>query len=196
MESKTEGTMWKSIKNCVRNWCQKWPCILFGANYRENKQCCPSDTLTKIWCISLNCCSFHKYHPFCPLAVAHWISPLTFFNRQNLLKSYLGLFRATEVVSLNNASPCYLPTKLTTVEADIHRLKSVTTTSRSNFSDLCTFQRGKSRQSCPQQLSVTHQLRQVCSFSCKAVFKMFNTHIPIEFQSMIWVINFLISWRA
>ena len=22
----------KSIKNCFRNWCQKWPCILFGAN--------------------------------------------------------------------------------------------------------------------------------------------------------------------
>ena len=38
MESKTEGTMWKSIKNCVRNRCQKWPCILFGVNYQENKQ--------------------------------------------------------------------------------------------------------------------------------------------------------------
>ena len=38
MESKTEGTMWKSIKNYIRNWCQKWPCILFGAIYRENKQ--------------------------------------------------------------------------------------------------------------------------------------------------------------
>ena len=38
MESRTEGTMWKGIENCVRNWCQKWPCILFGAIYRENKQ--------------------------------------------------------------------------------------------------------------------------------------------------------------
>ena len=38
MESKTEGTMWKSIKNYIRNWCQKWPCILFGAIYQENKQ--------------------------------------------------------------------------------------------------------------------------------------------------------------
>ena len=36
--SKTEGTMWKSIKNCVRYRCRKWPCILFGANHRENKQ--------------------------------------------------------------------------------------------------------------------------------------------------------------
>ena len=39
MESKTEGTTWKSIKNYIRNWCQKWCCILFGAIYRENKQC-------------------------------------------------------------------------------------------------------------------------------------------------------------
>ena len=94
------------------------------------------------------------------------LQPAKFFYKY----LFLCVFRATEVVSLSNASPCYLPAKLTTVEADIHRLKSVTTTSRSNFSDLCTFQRGKSRQSCPQQLSVTHQLRQVCSLSCKAVF--------------------------
>ena len=38
MESKTEGTMWKSIKNCVRKRSQKWCCILFWANHRENKQ--------------------------------------------------------------------------------------------------------------------------------------------------------------
>ena len=38
MASKTEGTMWKSIKNCIRNGCPKWPCILFWAIYRENKQ--------------------------------------------------------------------------------------------------------------------------------------------------------------
>ena len=38
MESRTEGTMWKSIKNCTRNWCQKWPCILYGVIYWENKQ--------------------------------------------------------------------------------------------------------------------------------------------------------------
>ena len=38
MESKTEGTTWKSIKNYIRNWCQKWCCILFGVIYRENKQ--------------------------------------------------------------------------------------------------------------------------------------------------------------
>ena len=41
MESKTEGTTWKSIKNYIRNWCQKWCCILFGAIYRENKQWSP-----------------------------------------------------------------------------------------------------------------------------------------------------------
>ena len=38
IESKTEGTTWKSIKNYIRNWCQKWCCILFGAIYRENNQ--------------------------------------------------------------------------------------------------------------------------------------------------------------
>ena len=38
MESKTEGTTWKSIKNYIRNWCQKWCCIFLGAIYRENKQ--------------------------------------------------------------------------------------------------------------------------------------------------------------
>ena len=122
------------------------------------------------------------HHPLCPLA--NWISLLTFFNRQNFSTNIcFGVFRATEVVSLNNASPCYLPAKLTTVEADIHRLKSVTTTSRSNFSDLCTFQRGKSRQSCPRQLSVTHQLRQVCSLSYKAVFKMFIGFVWIEYSN-------------
>ena len=30
-----------SIKNYIRNWCQKWCCILFGAIYRENKQWSP-----------------------------------------------------------------------------------------------------------------------------------------------------------
>ena len=39
MEKKMLATMWKSIKSWVRNWCQKWPCILFGAIYRKNKQC-------------------------------------------------------------------------------------------------------------------------------------------------------------
>ena len=48
MESKTEGTMWKSIKNCLKNRCQKWPCILFGANYQENKQCHALKQL--VWC--------------------------------------------------------------------------------------------------------------------------------------------------
>ena len=38
MESKTEGTIWKSITICIRNWCQKWPYILFEAIYRENKR--------------------------------------------------------------------------------------------------------------------------------------------------------------
>ena len=33
------ATMWKSIKSWVRNCCQKWPCILFGAIYWKNKQC-------------------------------------------------------------------------------------------------------------------------------------------------------------
>ena len=39
MESKTEGTMWKSIKSWIRNRCQKWRCILFGITYHENKKC-------------------------------------------------------------------------------------------------------------------------------------------------------------
>ena len=39
MENKTKGTMWKSLKNYIRNWCQKWPYIMFRAIYRENKQC-------------------------------------------------------------------------------------------------------------------------------------------------------------
>ena len=39
MESKTEATMWKSLKSWVRNRCQKLPCILFWVTYRENKQC-------------------------------------------------------------------------------------------------------------------------------------------------------------
>ena len=47
MESKTEGTIWKGIENFVRNWCQKWPCILFGAIYRENKQWIHSSKATK-----------------------------------------------------------------------------------------------------------------------------------------------------
>ena len=29
----------KEHKNYIRNWCQKWSCILFGAIYRENKRC-------------------------------------------------------------------------------------------------------------------------------------------------------------
>ena len=39
MESKTEATMWKSMKSWVRNRCRKWPCILFGVTFQENKQC-------------------------------------------------------------------------------------------------------------------------------------------------------------
>ena len=27
----------KNLKICIRNWCQKWPCILFEAIFRENK---------------------------------------------------------------------------------------------------------------------------------------------------------------
>ena len=38
MESKTEATMWKSIKNWIRKWCHKWVYILFGVIYRKNKQ--------------------------------------------------------------------------------------------------------------------------------------------------------------
>ena len=38
MERKTEATTWKSIKNWIITRCQKWPCILFGLTYRENKQ--------------------------------------------------------------------------------------------------------------------------------------------------------------
>ena len=38
IESKTEGTTWKSIKN-YRNWFQNWCCILFRVIYGENKQC-------------------------------------------------------------------------------------------------------------------------------------------------------------
>ena len=38
MESETEGTIWKSIKNYIRKWCQNWPCILFEAIYWENSE--------------------------------------------------------------------------------------------------------------------------------------------------------------
>ena len=38
MDSKTKTTMWKSIKSSIRNRCQMWPCILFGATNWENKQ--------------------------------------------------------------------------------------------------------------------------------------------------------------
>ena len=47
-EGKTEGTMWKSIQNCVRDSCQKWPCILFWANYPENKQCM---VISRFWSV-------------------------------------------------------------------------------------------------------------------------------------------------
>ena len=38
MESKTEATMWKSIKNWIRKWCHKWVYILFGVTYPKKKQ--------------------------------------------------------------------------------------------------------------------------------------------------------------
>ena len=52
MESKTEGTTWKSIKNYIRNWCQNWCCILFGDIYRENKQCAPRPLGGNLICVS------------------------------------------------------------------------------------------------------------------------------------------------
>ena len=48
MESKTEGTMWKIKQNCIRDSYQKWPCILFRANYPENKQCLASLLLKNV----------------------------------------------------------------------------------------------------------------------------------------------------
>ena len=39
MESKTEGTMQKSIENWVENWCQKIVYILLGVIILKNKQC-------------------------------------------------------------------------------------------------------------------------------------------------------------
>ena len=38
MENKMQASTWKSIKICIRSWCQMWRCILFWAIYRENKQ--------------------------------------------------------------------------------------------------------------------------------------------------------------
>ena len=38
MENKTEATMWKSIKNWIRNRCHKWVYILFGVTCQKNKQ--------------------------------------------------------------------------------------------------------------------------------------------------------------
>ena len=38
MESKTEGTMRKSIENWVENWCQKIVYILLGVIILKNKQ--------------------------------------------------------------------------------------------------------------------------------------------------------------
>ena len=35
MESKTEGTMWKSIKICIRNWCQKYPAFCLGPTIKK-----------------------------------------------------------------------------------------------------------------------------------------------------------------
>ena len=50
MGNKTEATMWKSIKNWIRNRCHKWVSILFGVTYRKNKQC-------------LIFCSYSKLNP-------------------------------------------------------------------------------------------------------------------------------------
>ena len=43
MESKTEGTMRKSIENWVENWCQKIVYILLGVIILKNKQCLAYD---------------------------------------------------------------------------------------------------------------------------------------------------------
>ena len=37
MERKKKGTIWKSNKNFVRIWCQKWHTILFTATNQDNK---------------------------------------------------------------------------------------------------------------------------------------------------------------
>ena len=45
------GTMWKCMKKCIWNWCQKWPCILSGAIYQEHKRWFTYDKLCKLlWC--------------------------------------------------------------------------------------------------------------------------------------------------
>ena len=38
IERKKKGTIWKSNKNWVRNWCQKWQTILLTATNQDNKQ--------------------------------------------------------------------------------------------------------------------------------------------------------------
>ena len=63
MESKTEVTTWKSIKNLlIRNWCQKWCCLLFGPIYREKKQCLRlSGFICKRWGVKRTCLDTYLY---------------------------------------------------------------------------------------------------------------------------------------
>ena len=45
--------MWKSMKSWVRNRCQKWPCIVFGVTFQENKQCNGHKWLLLFTCTNL-----------------------------------------------------------------------------------------------------------------------------------------------
>ena len=39
IQSKMNGTIWKSIENLIRNWCQKFHTILLRVIFLKNKQC-------------------------------------------------------------------------------------------------------------------------------------------------------------
>ena len=74
MESKTKGTIRKSIKNCTRNRCQKWPCILFEVIYWENKQ----------WWVLFGVCFFHKPEPCVLFGTVVLFSTEEYINKSGL----------------------------------------------------------------------------------------------------------------
>ena len=54
IQSKMNGTIWKSIENLIRNWCQKFHTILLRVISLKNKQCWASPTkrpLFKLLCV-------------------------------------------------------------------------------------------------------------------------------------------------
>ena len=87
-----------SIKNYIRNWCQKWCCILFGAIYRENKQCCTQPTpALKLNSRAIISGGFSTIlfdnHVSYQLQAFHLVSLLDW----NLFSFYLGAKEGTEI---------------------------------------------------------------------------------------------------